>query len=122
LFGVKLRVGSDLEYDDDGLEMPNLDTAYLEAFEAGKEMWIDAFRTMENNPTRQQFEISNGEGRTLLTVPLREVLDSLKGAPKPPPMQQAERAAKLSHEVKDAVETARNSLEEARRLLARLPV
>jgi hypothetical protein len=91
-FFFRLRNGSDLEYDDDGLEMP------------------------------QQFEISNGEGRTLLTVPLREVLDSLKGAPKPPPMEQAERAAKLSHEVKDAVETAHNSLEEARRLLARLPV
>jgi len=35
-------------------------------------------------------------------------MDSLKGVPKPPPMKKAERAAKLSAEVKDAVAAHQN--------------
>jgi hypothetical protein len=111
-----------LEHDEEGLEIPDLDTAYLEAFEAAKEMWIDAIRTMSNNPSQQQFEISNDDGQTLLIVPLREVLDSLKGVHKALPMENAERAAKLSAEVKQAVATARQSLAHSRELLAQLPV
>jgi hypothetical protein len=115
------RDGTALERDEDGLEMRDLDAAYLEAFEAAKEMWIEGIRNMRN-PSRQQIEVGDIEGRTLLIVPFTEVMDSLKGVSKPLPMQNAERAAKLSAEVKEAVVTARQSLEEARQMLARLPV
>jgi hypothetical protein len=33
-----------------------LDTAYLEAFEAAKDMWIEAIRTRGDNPNQQQFK------------------------------------------------------------------
>ncbi len=115
-----LRDGNVLDRDEDGLEMPDLDAAYLEAFETAKEMWIEAIRDMRN-PSRQQFEISNANGDTLLIVPFKEVMESLKGIPKPLPMEQAERTAKLTAEVKEAVAIARRSLTEARQLLARLP-
>jgi len=77
------------EPDEEGLELPDLDAAYLEAFEAAKEMWGEAIRSMRN-PSRQQFEISDADGNTLLIVPFREVMESLKGVPKPPPMETAE--------------------------------
>ena len=112
--------GNVLDHDEDGLEMPDLDAAYLEAFEAAKDMWIEAIRTM-HNPSRERFEVADDNGTTLLTVPLNEVMESLKGVPKPLPMENAERAAKLSAEVKQAVATARQSLEQSRELLARLP-
>jgi hypothetical protein len=95
-----LRSAKLLERDEDGLEMPDLDTAYLEAFEAAKEVWIDAIRTMSDNPSQQQYEISDDDGQTLLIVPLREVLENLKASPKQLPMENAERAAKLSAEVR----------------------
>jgi Domain of unknown function (DUF6894) len=102
-----------------GLEFPDLDAAYLEAFEAAREMWVEALREMRN-PGRQQFEISDETGNTLLVVPFREVLESLKGVPKPHPVQMAERAAKLSSEVAEAIQRARMQLTEAKTLLAQL--
>ncbi len=117
-----LRNGNVLEPDEDGLELPDVDAAYLEAFRAAKDMWIEAIQTMDDNPRDQQFEISDAGGRTLLVLPLREILESLKGGRPPLPMAQAERAAKLSLEVKQAVATARHSLEEATQLLARFAV
>jgi hypothetical protein len=82
-------------------------------------MWADAMRTMRN-PVRQQFEISDATGNTLLVVPFREVLESLKGVPKPHPLETAERAAKLSSEVAEAVQRARTQLIEAKTLLSQL--
>jgi hypothetical protein len=113
--------GNLLEPDDDGLEMPDLDAAYLEAFEAAKEMWIEAIRTM-HNPSRERFEVADGNGTTLITVPLNEVMESLKGVPKLPPLVNAERAAKLSAEVKDAVAAARATLQQSQELLARFAI
>ena len=119
-FFFHFRDAKDLDFDEEGLELPDLDTAYLEAFEAAKEMWGEAIRELRN-PSREQIEIGNAEGKTLMVVPLREVMDSLRGVPRHPPMEMAERAAKLSAEVAHSVATARGQLAEARALLARLP-
>jgi hypothetical protein len=102
-----------------GLELPDLDAAYLEAFEAAKEMWGEAIRDMRN-PGRQQFEIADEKGNTLVIVPFREVLESLKGVPKPHPMEMAQRTAKLSGEVAEAIKKARTQLSEAKTLLSQL--
>jgi hypothetical protein len=66
-----------LDFDDEGLEFSDLHAAYLEAFEAAKEMWCEAIREMRN-PSAQQFEISDERGTTLLVVPFLEVLESLR--------------------------------------------
>src|SRR5262245_49727323 len=78
------RDQNQIEPDEDGLELPDLDAAYLEAFEAAKEMWGEAIRDLRN-PSQQQFEISDADGNTLLVVPFMEILESLKGVPGPPP-------------------------------------
>jgi hypothetical protein len=69
-----------LDLDDEGLELPDLHIAYLEAFEAATEMWVEAIRQMQN-PVAHQFEISDERGATLLVVPFLEVLESLKVPP-----------------------------------------
>ena len=118
-FFFNFREAMRFEPDEEGLELPDLDAAYLEAFETAKEMWGEAIRGMRN-PSRQQFEIGDADGNTLLIVPFREVMESLKGVPKPHPMEMAERAAKLSAEVKEATTMAIERLRESRALLARL--
>src|SRR5262245_244026 len=120
LFFFNFRDGKTFEADEVGLELPDLDAAYFEAFETAKEMWGEAIRSLRN-PSRQQFEISDAKGNTLMVVPFKEVMDSLKGVPKPPPMATAERAAKLSSEVAESIVMARRHLDESRALLARLP-
>jgi hypothetical protein len=66
-----------LDLDNEGLEFSDLHAAYLEAFEAAKEMWVEAIRDLRN-PSAQRFEISDDRGETLLVVPPLEVLESLK--------------------------------------------
>ena len=78
------RDQSEFDPDGEGLELPDLDAAYLQAFEAAKEMWGEAIREMRD-PRQQQFEISDAEGNTLLVLPFMEVLDSLKGVTRLPP-------------------------------------
>jgi len=78
------RDQNEFDPDEQGLEAPDLDAAYLEAFEAAKEMWGEAILEMRD-PRQQQFEISDAEGNTLLVLPFMEILDSLKGVTKPPP-------------------------------------
>src|SRR5262245_16667126 len=68
-----------------------------------------------------QIEITDDEGKTVLIVPFWEILDNLKGAPKAHPMQTAERAAKLSAEIKQPVSIAHERLRESQDLLAKLP-
>ena len=118
-FFFNFRDGKHFEPDDVGLELPDLNAAYLEAFETAKEMWIEAIRSMRD-PRRQQFEISDAQGNTLLIVPFKEVMDSLKGVPKAAPMTEAERAARLSSELAESIVIARTRLDESRALLARL--
>jgi len=67
-FFFNFRDVKNFEPDEEGLELRDLDAAYLEAFETAKEMWGEAIRTMRN-PSRQQFEISDADGNTLLVVP-----------------------------------------------------
>ena len=79
----------------------------------------EAIRALRH-PGRLQIEITDHAGNTLLIMPLREILDSLKGAPKAHPMENAERPAKLSAEIKQSVSTAHERLRESQALLAKL--
>ena len=119
-FFFNFRDESGLDPDREGLDLPDLDAAYMEAFEAAKEMWIEAIRDMRN-PMRQSFEVSDAAGNTLIVVPFGEVLASLKGVLNQHPVETAHRAAKLTSEVREAVATAHRRLSEAQFLLAQLP-
>jgi len=100
------RDQSELDPDEDGLELPDLDAAYLEAFEAAREMWGEAIREMRN-PSRQQFEISDAAGRILLVVPFMEVLESLKGVPPAPPTASSSRRTPADRDYSSKVLRAR---------------
>ena len=120
-FFFNFRDEHGLDRDGEGLDLPDLDAAYMEAFEAAKEMWVEAIRDMRN-PMRQSFEIVDADDNVLIVVPFGEVIASLKGAPDQHPAKTAHRAAKLTAEVRQAVATAHERLREATSLLAQLPV
>jgi hypothetical protein len=72
-----LRVGDTLSSDELGLELPDLETAYLEAFRGAQEMWTELLAE-GSDPFSRAFEIADANGRILLTVPFREVLDRVR--------------------------------------------
>ena len=78
-----LRIGETLSPDELGLELPDLETAYLEAFQAAQEMWAELLAE-RSDPLVRAFEIADADGRTLLTVPFSEVLERAR-RPKAPP-------------------------------------
>jgi hypothetical protein len=69
-----LRVGPTLSPDEIGLDLPDLETAYLEAFKAAQEMWPELL-TERCDPLIRSFEIADERGQILLTLPCREVLE-----------------------------------------------
>ena len=121
LFFFNFRDEDGLDLDHEGLDLPDVDAAYIEAFETAKEMWIEAIRDMRN-PMRESFEVADADGNIVIVVPFGEVIASLKGVPNQHPVETAHRAAKLTSEVRDAIATAYKRLSEARSLLAKLPI
>ena len=75
-----LRIGPRLSLDDIGLELPDLETAYLEAFEAARAMWGELL-SERSDPLIRVFEITDEHGQLLLTLPFSEVLDRARKSP-----------------------------------------
>ena len=69
-----LRIGRELSPDEIGIDMPDLDTAYLEAFQAAQAMWSELLAE-RSDPMLRSFEIADSDGRVLLILPFREVLE-----------------------------------------------
>ena len=69
-----LRIGRELSPDEIGIDMPDLDTAYLEAFQAAQAMWAELLAE-RSDPMLRSFEIADSNGRVLLILPFREVLE-----------------------------------------------
>jgi hypothetical protein len=63
---------------DDGIDLPDTDSAYLEAFQAATEMWGEAIRD-RRNPTSDYFRVRDSSGTVVLEVPFAEILESSKG-------------------------------------------
>src|SRR5262245_19781766 len=116
--------GQAIDRDDEGLELPDLDTAYLEAFRAATEMWIEALREVRN-PGRERFEIRDAEGQLLLVLPFSEIIERGNGARRPPPsfgalMEAMERTRSLQAALGAQIDIAWSRIREARQALARL--
>ncbi len=71
-------------HDDDGAEFESLEHAYLEAFRSAREIWHELLLQRED-PRACAFEITDGAGEPLMTVPLTEVLEACRGSPSEPP-------------------------------------
>ena len=117
-----LRIGENCSPDEIGLDLPDLETAYLEAFQAAQEMWSECLAEC-SDPLLRTFEISDERGRVLLTLPFREVLERARkptaGLPKLRQSLQAElkRRRKLTASLQEEVKTAREKLEATRKLM-----
>lgn len=73
-FYFHLRGLKGLERDDIGLELANVEAAYLGACQAVPGMSTDLIYETAN-PTRYAFEITGASGDLLIEVPFTEVLD-----------------------------------------------
>ena len=82
LFYFHLRVGKERYPDDLGVEFSDLDAAYFDAFASAKEMWTELLKDGED-PTTRSFEIADADGKLLLTLPFKEVLEAAQN-PIPP--------------------------------------
>jgi len=121
-----------LSVDELGVELPDLDTAYLEAFQAAQEMWGELLAE-KSDPLLRCFEITDVNGRLLLTLPFGEVLQRARKSRRALPNEvksarallQKTRslAASLHEEIKNAhrmIENAHRSMEQTQAVLGRL--
>jgi len=126
-FFFHLRGGPNgLSPDDCGVSLPDVDAAYLEAFQTAKEMaeeWLRKGR----NPRLYAFEVVNAAGELVLELPFFEVLDHQAGrrlAKLPRSIRMArergERMMRLTAEVTQQVRIAQENLRRSRELLGHL--
>jgi hypothetical protein len=101
-----LRIGGVLDPDKLGIELPDLETAYLEAFQAAQEMWSELL-TQRADPLSRAFEIADADGQVLLTLPFREVLDRAR-KPTAPPASKRRRATETLLQRHHALATSLN--------------
>jgi hypothetical protein len=76
-FHFHFRKGREVEPDPEGLQFPDLETAYLEAFQAATEIWAEMLQRRED-PRDLSVDIRDSGGRVLLTLPFSEVLAATK--------------------------------------------
>jgi hypothetical protein len=119
-FYLHLWTGAEYITDQEGDELESADAAYLEAFEAAKEMAADLIRT-HGDPTQHRFDVFDGSGRVLFEVPFSEVLGK---APKlvrrvKAHSEQDTRRKALMEAVAHEIGVARVTIAAARETLAR---
>ena len=80
-FYFHLRNAGRISRDEIGSDFPDIEAAYLEAFEAARAIWSEMLLSRED-PTRCAFLItSHPDGEFLLELPFSEVLDASRGEP-----------------------------------------
>jgi hypothetical protein len=73
LFFFDFRTQSGIERDEDGLELTDVETAYLEAHRAIVDIWADA-RRQGLHPGYRCVEVRDSLGQTVLEIPITEAL------------------------------------------------
>lgn len=71
------RQAGQLTPDTVGCDFATIEDAYLEAFKAAREMWAELLG-QRRDPRRCSFEIRDGSGNLLFTLPFGEVLESCR--------------------------------------------
>jgi hypothetical protein len=126
-FYFHLRDGQNSHRPDDmGVDFPDVEAAYLEAFQAAKDM-AQEWLTKGQNPRAYAFEIMDVSGRLVLELPFSEVLDRQSG--RHPAMlsrsirvakEQGERMMRLTAEVTQQVRATQENLRHSQELLKSL--
>lgn len=115
LFYIHLRTPDGLDEDDVGLPFPNLESAYLEAYQTIPAMAGDLMRK-GLNPIRYTFVIADAAGVVLTEVPFSEGLGD--GRPRQPPVRSGH-SRRLSQEIAQEITRARETAARSREILAR---
>ncbi|MGU3663730.1 DUF6894 family protein [Methylobacterium sp. A49B] len=115
LFYFHLQTPNGLDPDEIGLEMTDLETAYLQACASIPDMAAElVFEGL--SPMPYIFVIADAAGETLMEVPFAE---RMRDARRLVPPRQGARARQLSREIADAIGTARETVQRSREILAR---
>src|SRR3954470_10096396 len=72
-----MRRGKELIADEHGDDLPDVETAYLNAFAAARELWTMTL-ARRDDPTAYNFEVMDDDGRFLFTLPLSAVFDATR--------------------------------------------
>ena len=74
MFFLHVRDGDAVFRDEAGSEFANLDAARIEALECARELMSQGILNGGRLGIERMFEIADGTGCTLLTVPFREAI------------------------------------------------
>jgi len=120
-FHFHFRDGQNVVQDVDGAEFETFELAFAEAFHAAQKMWHDRVMRREG-PRGAAFEITDGAGTTLATVPLVEVLGASRER-RPAPSKhrpslyiQIARARQLTREILHSLEQSAQTRMRSREL------
>jgi hypothetical protein len=109
--------------DAEGIELPNVEQAYLEAFRASQEMWSELLK-QRRDPRRCIFEVRNGADEILFHFPLQEVMDCCIDRTAAPVMHTFEQlaqtqnyASRIRAEFAREVQTTKRILQDSHQLL-----
>jgi hypothetical protein len=116
-FYLHLWTGSEYIVDQDGDELDSAEAAYLEAFEAAREMASDLVRGRVD-PMLHRFDVVDRSGRAVFELPFTEVLGRPPKA-RPAPVGAQDRRRVLLDAVAREIATARATMAEAQETLAR---
>jgi hypothetical protein len=114
LFYFHLKVGRNRYPDHLGVEFDSLEAAYLDAFEAARDMWSELLKSRED-PTAHSFEICNADGELLLTLPFTEVLEPVRRSL--PPSQIVLRARRRLKAMRTLTAALNQQIEQTRHLI-----
>lgn len=115
LFHIHLRRPDGLEEDELGIEFPDLERAYLEAYRAIPETVTDLMR-QGVEPGGHTFVIADTAGAVLMEVPLSE---PLRPRQQRRPTERFTRAKRLSADIAAEIARARETARQSREIIAR---
>lgn len=115
LFLFHLRTPDGLDEDDLGIELPDLERAYLEAYRAIPETVVDLMR-QGVEPRGHAFVIADAAGAVLMEVPLSE---PLRPRQQTRPSERFARAKRLLNEVEAEIARGQEAMRQTHKILAR---
>jgi hypothetical protein len=120
------RQDAQLTHDNLGCEFPSIEDAYLEAFNAAREIWVELLR-QRRDPRHCSFEVHDGAGSLLFVLPFWEVLESCRNYPRGKStlletfresMDTVRHISRVHDEFVQQMESARQTLRESAKLIA----
>jgi hypothetical protein len=119
-FYFHLWLGDRYERDEIGLECCEAEEAYIQAFHAAQDGWVEAVRA-RSDPRRYRFDVADAAGTVIFEVPFVEVIDTPKRVGRFLPIARTtERNVALVAEISRQIAQAGANLEQSRQLIARL--